>query len=143
MDMRLQHVAAIGSAIIWFGTLTTDGLAQGRDRDREWVRLGCQEVSFGNRDRDSIVVGRSEGSFRAIRLAARGNDVEVLRLSVVYGNGNNDELDVRRVVRKGSHTAALDLRGRDRAIRRIEMVYRQRPDLQGRATVCAEGLLVS
>ena len=31
--------------------------------------------------------------------AARGNDVEMRRLSVVYANGNPDELDVRRVVR--------------------------------------------
>ena len=74
-------------------------------------------------------------------LAARGNDVEMRRLSVVYANGNPDELDVQRVVRSGSKTEALDLKGRDRAIQRIDMTYRQRDDFAGRATVCVEGLV--
>jgi len=118
-------------------------MAQRRDRedlDRRWVELGCRQVSF-NRDRDTIRVGRSEGRFRAIRLTARGEDVEVMRLAVVYANGNPDELDVQRVIRRGDRTEPLDLKGRDRAIERIDMVYRQRGDDRGRATVCAEGLV--
>ena len=111
------------------------------DRDRQWVELGCQQVSFNGRDRDTIRVGRSEGRYRAIRLTARGSDIEVVRLEVVYANGNPDALDVQRVIRRGDRTEALDLKGRDRAIQRIDMVYRQRGDDRGRATVCAEGLL--
>jgi hypothetical protein len=48
---------------------------------------------------------------------------------------------VRSVIRAGRETRALDLRGRDRAIDRIEMVYRQRPNFRGQATVCAQGLV--
>jgi hypothetical protein len=120
-----------------------DALAQrrDRDRDRQWVQLGCQDVSFRGRDRDSIRVGRREGRFRALRLTARGNDVEIRRVSVIYGNGAPDELDVQRMIRRGDRSDRLDLRGGDRAIRRIDMVYRQRDDFPGRATVCAEGLL--
>jgi hypothetical protein len=125
--------------------LIPDAWAQRRDRDgdrnRDWVQLGCQQVSFRGRDRDTIQVGRREGRFRAIRLAARGNDIEILDLKVVYANGNPDDLDVRRMLRSGDRTQQLDLRGRDRAIQRIDMVYRQRPDFRGRATVCAEGLV--
>jgi hypothetical protein len=98
-------------------------------------------VSFRGRDRDSIRVGRKEGRFKAIRLAARGNDVEVLDLKVIYGNGNPDDIRVQRVIRSGDRTDPLDLQGRDRSIDRIEMVYRKRPDFSGRATVCAEGLV--
>jgi hypothetical protein len=139
-------IIGLTAALLLSGTfLATDAAAQRRDRDRDgdrrqWVDLGCQQVSFRGRDRDSIRVGRREGRFRAIRLAARGNDVEVLRLSVVYGNGNPDELDVQRVIRSGDRTEALDLRGRDRAIERIDMTYRQRPDFRGNATICAQGL---
>jgi hypothetical protein len=119
-----------------------DAMAQRRDRDdRRWVELGCRQVSFSGRDRDTIRVDRRDGRFRAIRLAARGNDIEVVRLEVVYANGNPDELDVQRVVRRGDRTEALDLKGRDRAIERINMVYRQRGEDRGRATVCAEGLV--
>jgi hypothetical protein len=143
--MRLKSSVATVIALACSAVMVQDAAAQrNRDRDRDrsqWVQLGCQQVSFRGRDRDSIQVGRQEGRFRAIRLSARGNDVEVRRLSVVYGNGSPDELEVRRVIRSGDRTDAMDLKGRDRAIRRIEMIYRQRPDFSGRATVCAEGLV--
>ena len=58
----------------------------------------------------------SEGRFKAIRLMARGNDVEMLDLKVVYANGAPDDIPVRSMIRQGSHTRPLDLRGRERAI---------------------------
>jgi hypothetical protein len=142
--MRLRISSAALSALACIAVIIPDAMAQRFDRDdraRRWVELGCQQVSFSGRDRDTIRVGRVEGRFRAIRLAARGNDIEVLRLQVVYANGNPDELDVQRVIRRGDRTEPLDLKGRDRAIQRIDMVYRQRGEDRGRATVCAEGLV--
>ena len=142
--MRLRLCSAAVSALVCTAVVMPDAMAQRRDRDdrdRRWVELGCRQVSFSGSDRDTIRVGRTEGRFRAIRLAARGNDIEVVRLEVVYANGNPDELDVRRVIRRGDRTEALDLKGRDRAIERIDMVYRQRGEDRGRATVCAEGLV--
>ena len=141
--MRFTCVGAALSALVCTVAVAPDASAQRRDGDRgqDWVQLGCQQVSFRGRDRDSIRVGRREGRFRAIRVAARGNDVEMRRLSVVYANGNPDELDVQRVVRNGSKTDPIDLQGRDRAIQRIDLTYRQRDDFRGRATVCVEGLV--
>ena len=145
--MRLTHIGVAIVALATLGGLTqAQAQRQGRDRDddrgrSQWVQLGCQQVSFRGRDRDSIRVGRREGRFTAIRLAARGNDVEVLDLKVVYGNGNPDDIRVARLIRRGDHTDRLDLKGGERTISRIDMVYRQRPDFGGRATVCAEGLV--
>jgi len=79
----MKYISLAAALLVSGGLVTTDALAQRRDRDddrRQWVDLGCQQVSFQGRDRDSIRVGRREGRFRAIRLAARGNDAEVLRL---------------------------------------------------------------
>jgi hypothetical protein len=143
ITMRLKVIGAVFSTLLSIALFAPEAVAQRRDRDRgqDWVQLGCQDVSFRGRDRDTIRVGRREGRFRAIRLAARGNDIEMRRLTVVYANGNPDELDVQRVVRRGSKTEALDLKGRDRAIERIDMTYRQRDDFPGRASVCVEGLM--
>jgi hypothetical protein len=69
----------------------------------------------------------------------RGTDVEFLDVRVVYGNGDPDSIPVRRVVKAGDDTGPLDLKGRDRFIERIELVYRSRPNLRGTATVCADG----
>ena len=119
------------------------GPGSDRDRDRDsdrWVELGCQRVSLFGKDRDSIRVGRREGRFKAIRLHVRGADVEMLDLKVIYANGEPDDIRVRHFIRQGERTRPLDLRGRERSIDRVEMVYRTVPNFKGQATVCVEGL---
>lgn len=105
-----------------------------------WDELGCQRVSLFGKDRDSIRVGRREGRFKAIRLHVRGADVEMLDLKVIYANGEPDDIRVRHFIRQGERTRPLDLRGWERAIDRVEMVYRTVPNFKGVATVCVEGL---
>jgi hypothetical protein len=114
----------------------------------DWVELGCQQVSLFGKDRDSIEVGRREGRFKAIRLAVRGADVEVLDLKVIYAGGQPDDISVRNFIRAGERTRPLDLRGWERAIERIDMAYRTNlnpVDIIAKqrvrtATVCVEGL---
>jgi hypothetical protein len=111
------------------------------DRRRDWQELGCQTVSF-RVDHDTVHVGRREGRFKAIRVVARGGDVEMLDLRVVYSNGAPDDIPVRQLLRRGDHTRPLDLRGARRALDRIDMVYRSLPNYRGRdAVVCVEGLI--
>ena len=143
--MGWQKVLTLMAALFCAGLLATDALAQRRDRDDgrrggQWVELGCQQVSFIGKDRDTIKVGRREGRFKAIRLKARGNDVEMLDLKVIYASGEPDDIPVRSHIRAGRETRALDLKGRERAIERIEMVYRSKPNFKGQATVCVDGL---
>ena len=135
----MRSLAAIAAALVCTGLVATDAQAQRWDRDR-WVELGCKQVAFVGADRDTIRVGRREGRFKAIRLSARGNDVEMLDLRVIYTNGAPDDIPVRSMIRQGSRTRPLDLRGRERAIRQIDMVYRKPLNFRGSATVCAEGL---
>ena len=105
----------------------------------KWVELGCQKVGFLV-DRDAIRVGRREGRFRAIRLDVSNNDVFINDLRVIYANGAPDDIRVREEIRQGRSTRPLDLKGRDRAIDRIEMIYRSRPSFKGTARVCVYGL---
>lgn len=112
-----------------------------------WIELGCQDVALFGKDRDSIRVGRREGRFTAIRLHARSADVEILDLKVIYGNGEPDDIRVRSIIRRGDYTRPLDLRGRERVIDRVELVYRSAinpVDVIARqrlsnATLCVEG----
>jgi len=148
MTMHLrQMVSALAGALVLAGAVATDAAAQRRDRDddrrgggdRDWVELGCQKVSF-RAERDTIRVGRSEGRFTAIRLFARGGDVEMLDLKVIYAGGQPDDINVRHVLERGERTRPLDLRGRDRAISSIELAYRAVPNRRDREpTVCVEG----
>ena len=143
--MRLMQVApALAGALVLAGALATDAVAQRRDDFRRgggvWVELGCQKVSL-RVEHDVVRVGRAEGRFTAIRLFARGGDVEMLNLKVVYANGQPDDIQVRAILERGERTRPLDLRGRDRSIDRVEMVYRALPNRRDREpTVCIEGL---
>ncbi len=143
----MRKLATIAAVAVCATLLVSNAEAQRRDRDGggpggggQWVDLGCKDVSFFGTDRDSIRVGRRDGRFKAIRLAARGNDVEMLDLKVIYANGEPDDIRVRSLIRQGTRTRPLDLRGRERSIDRIEMVYRKRLNFRGTATVCAEAL---
>jgi|SRR5262245_21359043 hypothetical protein len=144
----MRGLAAIAVALLCTGLVAGDAQAQRRDRDRDgdrdrgdkWVELGCKEVNFIGADRDTIRVGRREGRFKAIRLEARGNDVEMLDLKVIYANGAPDDIPVRSMIREGTRTRPLDLRGRERAIHQIDMVYRKPLNFRGKATVCVEAL---
>lgn len=134
--LKLAGVAALLST-----ALISTAEAQGRrDNDGKWERLGCERV--GNRaDYDEIKVGRREGRFSALRLEAEGNSVQILDLKVIYANGAPDDIPVRSEINQGDRTRPLDLRGRDRAIERIQIVSKkdhQGPG-RGRAQVCVYG----
>lgn len=104
-------------------------------KQRGWEELGCQTVGFA-RDRDTIRVGRGEGAFTKIRLAVSGNDVFINNMLIVYGNGKPDRIKVGEMLREGTVTRAVDLIGKRRIIRKIDLVYRARPNFNGKARVC-------
>ena len=135
---------AIGMGAVAMGALTVcvalapAAYGQPRRDAGNWEQLGCQKVGF-IRDRDTIQVGRREGRFTALRLRVSGNDIFLQDLTVVYGNGSPDRLQVRSDIRAGGQSRAIDLKGAGRAIQRIELAYRSRPNFKGQATVCVEG----
>jgi hypothetical protein len=122
------------------GVLPPIGQGPGPGGGRDWVELGCKRVSLFGVDRDTIEVGRREGRFKAIRLHVRGADIQLLDLTVIYAKGSADTLPIRSTLREGDRTRALDLKGWERSIDRIEMSYVTIPNFKGQARVCAEGL---
>jgi hypothetical protein len=131
-SMRCKPILVITLFLLGLVPASTAAQAQ------QWVQLGCRDVDL-NVDRDVIAVGARDGRFTAIRLRAAGNAVQMLDLKVVYANGEADDIPVRARIREGGASGPLDLRGRDRAIDRIEMIYARVPNWRGRARMCAEG----
>jgi hypothetical protein len=136
----MRTLGVIAAALLGAGLIAADAQAQRGDDDRKRVHLGCKDVDFLGTDRDVLRVGRAEGRFKAIRLEARGNDVEMLDLKVFYANGEPDDIRVRSMIKEGTRTRWLDLRGRERAIQKIEMVYRKPLNFRGKASICVEAL---
>lgn len=97
------------------------------------VLLGAQYVGFLT-DRDIIGVGNEIGKFAKIRLRVLGNDIRIKALKVVYNNGESDTLAINADVPRNSRTGWIALRG-DRFINEIQLVYRSRPNFNGRARI--------
>jgi hypothetical protein len=104
-----------------------------------WERLGCKDVGFLI-DRDTLVVGKKEGRFSAIRLKVRKAPVELFGLRIVFGNGGRQDVPVRALIPAGGESRPLSLSGDNRGIDRIEMLYRAVPSFKGTAELCFDGL---
>lgn len=88
----------------------------------KWVFLGQRHVT-DRVERDSIEVTASEGTFDAIRIGVKRSAVRFVRVTVVYGVGTSDDLELRDVIPAGGQSRPLDLRGGNRVIKRIEFIY--------------------
>lgn len=112
---------------------------QARSWRDDWELLGDKSVDF-RVDRDVIRVGRREGRFEKIALEVTDNDVEIRDLTVFFRHGRPQDVRVRSLIRAGGRTRPIDLRGGDRVIERIELIYRTRGPGRGRAKVAVYGL---
>jgi len=88
----------------------------------KWVFLGQRHVT-DKAERDSIEVTASEGTFEAIQLRVKRSGVRYVNVTVVYGTGTSDDLELRDVIPAGGKSRVLDLRGGNRVIKRINFVY--------------------
>jgi hypothetical protein len=99
-----------------------------------WVLLGTRDVNL-TADRDIIHVGADSGAFNRIRLDVKGNGLFVFDLNVVYSSGGHDNIPLQFQIPENGSTRAIDLRGGNRNIRHVEMIYRRPANGQGRTTV--------
>ncbi len=114
--------------------------ASAQRHSRDWVLLGEQTVGFRT-DRDTITVGREGVRFSQLRIQAERADVHLISLRLVYQNGYAEQFQVDRELRAGADALPVDLRGERSWLRQIELVYRSRPNFEGRAVVRVYGEL--
>jgi hypothetical protein len=87
-----------------------------------WELLGEANVD-GALDHDRIAVGRADGRFKAIQIRVERAPIEFQRVVVHYGNGAQEELEIRNRIPAGGKTRVIDLRGNDRIIQSVEFWY--------------------
>jgi hypothetical protein len=102
--------------------------------------IGELKVSF-TADFDVLPVRLKEGALRRLVFLAEGNDVEVERIVVTYGDGRKDEIPLRHRFAEGTRSRAVDLEGGRRLIRSITFYYRTAGRLKdGRAVLKIYGI---
>ena len=142
--MQFKGVYLIVAALVATALMPTGASAQqGRAGYRYgefWDKLGCVEIGFRS-EREVIPVNMRDNRFKAIRVEVERRDIFINDLRVIYANGEPDDLVVGKLVRQGSPSRSLDLRGHARAIDRVELIARKAEGQdRGRAEVCVFGL---
>ncbi len=102
-----------------------------------WQLLGSQTVK-GKTDKDTIVVGAYEGKFDQIVLVVENSGIELKDLTITFGNKETFSPKVAHVFKDGARTRVIDLPGKDRFIRKIDLTYVNMPG-GGNATVSVYG----
>jgi len=88
-----------------------------------WSQLGSAKV-HGHNDHDEIWVTGLQGDFSAVKLLVQNEGIQFERVVVHFANGGQEEMIIRDFIPAGGETRVLDLRGRDRVIRKVDFYYK-------------------
>jgi hypothetical protein len=122
--------------LIFIATITFVSLSF--TAEAQWTKLGQRKVNF-RADHDEILVTAYEGTFRKLKLSVVNAPIFVRNVKIVYGNGNTTNIRVNRKIEKNSDSAALDLPGNKRIIKKVIFNYKSVPSYRGKASVVLFG----
>lgn len=114
---RKLGAVALAAVLIMLTVATAPHYVQ-----RGWVLLGQRAVT-DRADHDVITVTSRRGSFRQIKLTVHRASVDFRRVVVRFGNGDDQNVDIRSTIGAGGETRVIDLEGSDRVIKSVEFWY--------------------
>ncbi len=116
---RTLILAAAGTAATLVA-MSPAAAQQWRWDERGWRTLGYTRVD--GRDRDTIYLpGRSRQS--AIRLCAMNQPLRLRDFDIRFDNGRRQDVNTRAILRPGTCTRSVDLRGNRRDIASVRLRY--------------------
>lgn len=119
-----------------YGLYADSWLKRQRQSDADsWLLLGAKRAEMFSQDADGFPVGKRYGRFDQIRVRARRNDVRLYGMTITYGNGTTEEVDLFGKLDADTYSKAIDLKGRDRFIEKVELRYRSTFSLRGEGVV--------
>lgn len=94
-----------------------------------WHKIGETTVNF-KADRDAIVI-LGEDKFKAIQLVVTDAPMHLEDLKVFYENDSTEDIHVRADFKANERTRVIDLRGKDRNLKRVVFVYKSALNWKG------------
>lgn len=93
-----------------------------------WTMLGEQTVD-GRRDKDTIKVGKYAGQFDQLTMVVLDSDLELRDFVVKFGDNDKERWspNLKHVFKEGQRSRTIDLPGKDRVIKKIELSYANLP----------------
>jgi hypothetical protein len=87
---------------------------------RNWRTVGYTTVN--GRDSDTIRV-RGTARYRQMRVCVYGGPIRMRDVDVRCRNGGHQDIGTRQLMRAGTCTRSLDLRGRNRDVTQVRLKY--------------------
>ncbi len=103
-------------------------------QSKKWEQLGSKEVNFGL-DRDEIMVTGAEGVFKSVMLKVKKAPINMYKMTIVFGDGSEQNVELKNNFRAGSQSRIIDLEGNNRVIRKVILLYDTKNYKRRKATV--------
>jgi len=89
----------------------------------DWKKLGARNVKHRT-EKDVILVGAKEGTFKAIKLTVKKSGIHMLDMKVHFVNGDVFDVEIRNFIPAGGETRVIDLPGVNRRIEKVTFWYK-------------------
>jgi hypothetical protein len=135
-ETHMKRILLMAAALVALTPLVPQAAMAQRDGERfdersfyeerrggAWNRIG-EIVVKPRLEREVIRVNPREEAFSRVGVRAFDGDVEIIELNIRFGNNDVERVRVNKVVRAGTGLPPIDLPGRVRRLREIEVVYR-------------------
>jgi len=133
IDLKYKNVPGGGAATVAvYGWKTGEAVrtrpvpSTWRFDSTGWQLLGERAVN-GRNDKDRITVGRYKGKFEKLAIVVLDSDLELLDFSVAFARGPEWRPSLKHTFREGERSRVIDFPGDDRALKYIEMRYKNTP----------------
>ena len=118
--MKRTMILTAATAAVAMTAVTPAAAQYGRWNERGWRTIAYTRVN--GRDTDTIRM-RGHVRERAIRVCAINQPLHLRDFDIRYQNGGHQDVNTRAVLRAGTCTRAVDLRGNRRDINAVRLRY--------------------
>lgn len=104
----------------------------------DWELLGEKNINL-SLEADVLKLGAKEGVFTHLKFKILRQPVFIHHITVVYGNGQEDRKVIKRKFKAGSESAAINLSGNKRIIKKIKFLYKTNKKANKKANIVIFG----
>jgi hypothetical protein len=109
------------------------------DKKAGWHKIGSLTASFKMEKDEIVVLGADK--FKSIQLKVTDAPIHISSLEVYYETGDKEDVNVASDLKMGGETRVIDLKGSNRELKKIVLVYKTVPNQKDeKATVELYGL---
>lgn len=94
-----------------------------KNQSADWEHLGTRTVNM-TVDHDEILVTAKDGLFTKIKFVVTKAPLHIINCRVVFGNGEDMNVDIKHNFKKGDDSRVIDLPGNKRIIKKIVFNYK-------------------